>query len=355
MNTKFAVISSVSLLAVTLVAAHAQGPGNQGPPPALVRVDVAKIIKVAPTVWQPGAVVARDSARVAAEVEGRLDQVAEVGEQVEVQGVLARIDDVELKLQTDEARAVVERERSRKAFAEQELKRLAGLADKGLITRSRLDQARTERDAAAGEWLAARARLARLQDRLARTVIKAPFAGIVAERFRRPGERVEPGNEVVRLVNPDSLEVQVRVTHANLPHLRQGTRLIVEAGSDSTETEVRSIVPIGDDVSRLYDVRLALPGNNWPAGTSVRVAVPTSLPREVIAVPRDALVLRQAGISLFKVGEGNQAVKVDVSTGVAQGEWIEVSGDIKPGDRIVTRGNERLRPGQPLRIAAQPS
>ena len=339
MNTRIAVISSVPLLAAILTAAHAQGPGDQGPPPALVRVDVAKIIRVAPTVWQPGAVVARDSARVAAEVEGRLEQVAEVGDQV----------------QTDEARAVVERERSRKAFAEQELERLKGLADKGLITRSRLDQASTERDAAAGEWLAARARLARLQDRLARTVIKAPFAGIVAERFRRPGERVEPGNEVVLLVNPDSLEVQVRVTHESLPHLKLGTKLIVEAVPDSVEADVRSIVPVGDAVSRLYDVRLALPGNNWPAGTSLKVAVPTSLPREVIAVPRDALVLRQAGISLFKVGEGNQAVKVDVSTGVAQGEWIEVSGDIKPGDQIVTRGNERLRPGQPLRIAAQPS
>ncbi len=343
------------LLCFAAPAGYAQKTTPSGPPPALVQVAQAKLVKVAPTVWQPGAVVSRDSARVAAEVEGRLIYVADVGDQVPAQGELARIDDLELTLQRDEAKAVLERERARKAFAEQELTRLSGLAEKGLITRSRLGLARTERDVAGGEWLAAKARLARLQDRLARTVIKAPFAGVVSERMRRTGERVEPGNEVVRLVNPDSLEIQVRVTHDNLPHLKMGSKLKVTANPDSAIVEVRSVVPVGDEISRLYDVRLGLTEKKWPAGTTVRVAVPAATPREVLAVPRDALVLRQSGISLFKVGENNEAVMVEVTTGAAQDDWIEVKGNINPGDKIITRGNERLRPGQPLRISAKPS
>ncbi|MDH3282506.1 MAG: efflux RND transporter periplasmic adaptor subunit, partial [Gammaproteobacteria bacterium] len=110
-------------------------------------------------------------------------------------------------------------------------------------------------------------------------------------------------------------------------------------------------VPIGDDRSRLYEVRLSLPDDTvWPAGTSVRVAVPTATPRTVTAVPRDALVLRQEGVMVYRVTAGEVAEGVAVETGIASGSWIEVSGAIQPGDRVITRGGERIRSGQSVTI-----
>ena len=77
--------------------------------------------------------------------------------------------------------------------------------------------------------------------------------------------------------------------------------------------------------------------------------VPETLPSEVKTVPRDALVLRRTGAHVFIVKEG-KAIKVEVTTGLAQGELIAVSGDLAVGDEVVIRGNERLRDQQDVVI-----
>ncbi len=350
MDFRTVLAAAVLMLLTAPSWAQAKKSAPAGPPPALVKVAAAEQIRMAPTVWLPGSVVSRDDARIAAEVDGRLVSVAEVGTRAETGDPLARIDETELKILKTEAEAVVLRERAKLQYAEQELVRLKSLAGKGLVTKSRLDQARAERDAARGEWKVAKARLDGAQDRLNDTVIAAPFSGVVAERYRSLGERVSAGDEVVRLVSPESLETRVRIPPASLPHVTLGTEVRVLANPSQTIAKVRSVVPVGDDRSRLYDVRLALVDAHWPAGTTVRVAVPTAKPRQVIAVPRDALVLRPTGISVFRAGEDGKAELVRVQTGLAEGEMIEVIGDIKPGDRVITRGGELLRPGQALNI-----
>jgi hypothetical protein len=85
-------------------------------------------------------------------------------------------------------------------------------------------------------------------------------------------------------------------------------------------------------------------------GQTLRVAVPNDERRDVLTVPRDALVLRPEGQSVFIVDDGNMAQRVDVRTGVGSGEVIEVFGEISEGDKVVIRGNERLQPGQPVSI-----
>jgi multidrug efflux pump subunit AcrA (membrane-fusion protein) len=70
----------------------------------------------------------------------------------------------------------------------------------------------------------------------------------------------------------------------------------------------------------------------------------------VLTVPRDALVLRPEGISVFVIDAQLQARQVSVSTGLGSGDRIQVSGEVSAGDRVVIRGNERLQPGQSVQI-----
>ena len=93
-----------------------------------------------------------------------------------------------------------------------------------------------------------------------------------------------------------------------------------------------------------------LDGPQFPVGQTLRVAVPYDEHRDVLTVPRDALVLRPDGQSVFVIDGGNQARQVAVTTGVGAGEDIEVFGDISAGDRVIIRGNERLQPGQTVTI-----
>ena len=107
---------------------------------------------------------------------------------------------------------------------------------------------------------------------------------------------------------------------------------------------------MGDENTHQFELRLDLEATPFPVGQTLRVAVPMAETRQVLTVPRDALVLRAEGISVFVVNGDNTANQVAVTPGIGQGEDIEVSGDLEPGDRVVVRGNERLQPGQEVAI-----
>ena len=345
-----AVLLAASLTALVARPAFAQGGGGaQGPPPAPVVVATAESRMLAPVTWYPGTVISRNQARVAAEVEGRLEWVAEVGAAIAEGEVVARLDDALLRQSLAEGQAAVARERARLTYLDAQVKRLEKLVSQNTATRSRLDEAVAERDVARSEVSAARARVALTAERLERTRIKAPFGGIVTERVRQGGEWANSGDAVVRVVDAGALEVQIWIPIAALAFVREGSELTLEANPSETTGKVRTIVPVGDNRSRLYELRLAFDGGSWPVGQDVRVAIPTAAARAVVAIPRDALVLRRGGAAVYRVDEKGLADRVAVTPGIAEGELIEVDG-IAPGDRVVIRGGERLRPGQAVRI-----
>ena len=341
-----AILVAVSLAALAARPAFAQGGGDaKGPPPAPVAVATAESRMLAPVTWYPGTVISRNRARVAAEVEGRLVWVAEIGSEFAEGEEVARLDDALLRQTLAEGEATIARERARFTYLDAQVKRLETLVTQNTATRSRLDEAVAERDVARSELRAARARVALTGERLERTRIKAPFGGIVTERVRQSGEWAESGAAVVRIVDAQALEVQVWIPIASLAFVREGSELSIEAKSSVTTGKVRTIVPVGDNRSRLYELRLGIGGRSWPVGQDVRVAIPTAEARAVIAIPRDALVLRRDGAAVYRIDEKGLADRVAVTPGIAQGELIEVDG-LSPGDRVVTRGGERLRPGQ---------
>lgn len=339
-------LCTFALLASLVPFAHAQ-PAT--PPPPVI-VAKAELRLLAPVTWFPGAVISRDDAKLAAEVEGRLVQVAEIGTQVQKGTVVARLDDALMREELAEHEASVRREQARLAYYTQEVERLRPLVDRKIVTPSNLDQAVSNRDASRGELAAAQARVMRAKEQLQRTLIRAPFGGVVTERILAPGEWAESGGAILRLVNPHALEVQAHVPAGALGFVRQGSELNLMASPDRVTAKVRTIVPVGDDRSRLYELRLALSDAKWPAGQTVRVEVPTAAAREVIAVPRDALILRRTGTSVFRIREDDTAERVTVTTGIAAGDFIEVIDGVRPGDRVVIRGGERLRDGQKVQV-----
>jgi uncharacterized transporter YbjL len=78
----------------------------------------------------------------------------------------------------------------------------------------------------------------------------------------------------------------------------------------------------------------------------VRVALPQSEPARVVAVPRDALILRENSTYVYRLKDDNTVEQIAVRTGMGSGEMIEVLGGVAQSDRVVVRGGERLRPGQ---------
>lgn len=339
------------LIRALILAAFLTGSAwGQDAESALVKVAAAEMKRVAPVTMVPGTVISRNDAQLAAEVEGQLITVAEVGDTFEAGAVVARIDDTRLKLLRQELEAQITRAEARLRFLESEEKRFAKLAESNLAATTQMESTRSDRDVALGDLEVARARLAQNADALARTEIQAPFAGMVVERLKTPGERVSEGDVVVRLVDHDSLEVVARVSLEYYAFTRPGQLLEVRSGKRRTTAEVRTVVAVGDEDTHQFELRLDLESRMFPVGQTVRVAVPYDDLRDALTVPRDALVLRPDGQSVFVINGENQAQRVAVTTGVGAGEDIEVFGEISPGDQVVVRGNERLQPGQSVSI-----
>jgi len=318
--------------------------------PALVRVAVAEMKDIAPQTMVPATVLSRSDARLSAEVPGRLTEVLDVGTAVRAGDAVARIEDTALRLQKTELEALVTRAEARLRFLESEETRFARLAESNLAAATQLEQTRSDRDVARGDLEVARARLGQVQDQLERTRILAPYDGVVVERLMMPGERVVEGSPVVRLVDQEHLEVVARAPLDYYGYVSRGQRLALHAGERVEQGLVRTVVALGGPSTHQFELRLDLEGQPFPVGQTLRVAIPVSASREVLTVPRDALVLRPEGQSVFVVEADGTARQATVRVGVGQGDDLEVVGEIEPGARVVIRGNERLQPGQEVQI-----
>ena len=157
---RYRALSALLAAALAGPAIAQQGGQGKGPPPAPVVVAVAESRMLAPVTWYPGTVISRNRARVAAEVEGRLEWVAEVGAVIAEGEVVARLDDALLRQSLAEDEAAVARVRARLTYLDAQVKRLDKLVTQNTATRSRLEEAVAERDVARSELRAARARVA---------------------------------------------------------------------------------------------------------------------------------------------------------------------------------------------------
>ena len=340
-------LSSALTLGVVLHSAVlAQGQS----PAAIVRVANASMQLVAPETIVPGTVVSRSDARLAAEVTGRLLEIADVGTVVAKTDVVAKIEDTSVKLRKAELLADIERVQARLNYLESEERRYVQLANSNLAAATQLEEIRSNRDVSRGDLQVARSRLAQLDDQLSRFSIRAPFDAIVVERLMMPGERVEPGMNIARLVDQQHLEVIARAPLEYYAFVRPGQQLLLSTGSSVSRGTVRTVVAVGSENTHLFELRLDIEANRYPVGQTVRVSIPVSDARKALVVPRDALVLRPNGISVFVVDSEQKAKQVTVTTGIGSGDRIEVSGDLADGDTVVIRGNERLRPGQSVSI-----
>lgn len=323
---------------------------------AAVKVAVAKERQMSRTLWVPGTVVSRNDARLAAEIPGRLEWIAEIGDVIRAGQPVARLDDHLLDLMVQQDDIKIRRLEVNLKYLEQEVHRIQSLTDQQITARNQLDALMNQRLTAEQDLEEAKVVRQQNRHRLASCNVLAPFSGQVVERLMQPGEYTNTGLPIVRLVDVSHAEVKASAPLDVAPHLSQGQTVTLEDDDQQTlDSRVRTAVPVGDERSRMFEVRVTLPENHpWVIGAALRLALPNSASQQVVAVPRDALVLRQGETYLFKVEDGGEegttVRRIDVSTGVGEGSWIEVGGDLATGDRVVVRGAERLQDGQTVTV-----
>jgi HlyD family secretion protein len=210
-----------------------------------------------------------------------------------------------------------------------------------------------------------------LEDRLAKFTIRAPFDGYVTVKHTEVGAWINRGDLIAEVIELDPIEASVAVPETAIARLQEAMTAAEEIGGLEVAVKVDAlgpipfpgrvdrIVPQADVRSRTFPVKLLIDNpvdgksHKLKAGMICHVSLPLGKPEKVTLVPKDAIVLGGAGPRVMVAEKGAElpvTKPVPVALGVSFGNFIEVSGGVKPGDLVVTRGNERLMPGQPLNI-----
>lgn len=325
----------------------------QGPPPATVSVTTAERLSLARSIELTGSVESRAASVVAAEVPGVVAALsARAGDRVTRGAPLVRLDSTDLEFRLRAAKGQLEEAQARLRLAESSFQRARDLVADQVISRQQMDDAEAEFEAWRGRAAQLEADASRLERDLRRSTVRAPFPGVVVAEHTAVGEWVDAGGPVVEMVDDTDLEVTVEVPERQFSGISVGavTGVRFEAlGGFEVSGKVRAVVPRADPQSRSFPVKVSIPNEEGRIGVGMlaRVLLPVGGREEVVAVPKDAVSRQGARAWVVRVTPDSTAEQVDVTTGIAQGQWVAVSG-VEVGDRVVTRGNERLFPGQPV-------
>lgn len=318
-------------------------------PAAVVSVAPVQQKQLAPTLMVSGQVQSKYQSNLSSGVDGRLDWVAEPGSQVQPGDVLARLDQTPLQLQINELAAKLKRARIQALQLEREWQRQQSLQARALVSNTQLEQAQAAAELAKADVELSAATLAQLQDQLNRTVLKAPFAGVVSQRFHQLGEELSRNTPVLQLVSLTQLEVRVFAPLQYAAFSQPGQTLTVYQPQRQRALLVNHVIPVSDQKSQTFELRLQAAAGEFQIGELVTVAVPTAAATASLVIHRDALVLGKSGHSVFKI-DGAHVRRVAVQTGQGEGEWLQVSAALQAGDQLVIRGAETLTDGAQVRV-----
>ena len=335
--------------------------------PASVGVETIEIQSIAEIVPLFAEVVTSREGTIASRISGTVEEVLVLeGAVVQKGDLLVQLDTELLEIlarqaeaRMSEARAGITIAESSLARATNALARIEGLRDTASFSTSRFDDAQSDFFQTQGVLAEAEARvktaeatLAETRYQLDRAEITAPFPGIVLEVNTNPGEFISSGAPVMSLLDIEAIEIEASVPSRYVGVLKPGLK--VEGSTETNEPlelEVRVILPVEDTSTRTRPVRFTslqlATLDQLAIGQSITVNVPISAPRDVLSVPKDALVQARGGWTVYVNDEGKAQPRT-VQIGVALGDRFEVLNGLEEGEVVVTRGNERLRPGQDI-------
>ncbi len=344
-----------------LVACSEQqaAPPPKGRPPSPVRV--APVLKqpIQQSVTLVGTVEPWKRSIVASEIAGLVDVFyAKEGMHVEQGQLLARLRTETLNIQLDSALASYREARTRYLQAKQDLGRVRVLFDKELVTQKEFDDAQANESALRERLAQLDTEIRRVKDQIKKSQIVAPFDGWITQEFTEVGQWVEEGGQIVEMVNLSHVQVEIPLPERYVQNIRIGDPVQVSFDGlpeFQAQGKVFSLVAQADRVARTFPVKIDIPNPHLSikSGMVSRVTLKVGRPHEGIVIPKDALVLRGGQEFVFLVNEGTVS-QVPVKSILHVDEFVEVAGDIQEGMFVVVEGNERLFPGQPVRILEDP-
>jgi membrane fusion protein (multidrug efflux system) len=357
-------VGTLSVLGAIALAVAGCGEAEQSASGAAVvpAVTVARVVieDYRPTATFTGRVEAIHKVELRARIDGFLEKrLFDEGADVKEGDLLFVIEKGLYKAAVDEAQAQVTRAEATLQLAEIEVKRQTELVQKAASPQARLDETIARRGEAHGALLAAKANLEKAQLQLGYTDITAPISGRISRTYVSVGNYVTPSTgPLATIVSQDPIYVSFPVTQRELLELRKEESdnrgdysVFLQLADGSRYDKAGKVDYLGVTVNQGTDTvqaRAVFPNPNRTLidGALVNVVAEIGKSDKALLVPQQALQADQAGVFVLVVDKDNKVVVRRVEVGESRGARIVVTKGLSEGERVITEGIQRVRPGQ---------
>ena len=348
MKTKIA-IARIRLIAATVLTAALLLAGCQDQesmavaestspemPAVPVSVMVIEPVAMRDVIFLPGETEASEDVKVAANTAGRVDWLGpREGHHVKKGDLLAKIDVSALKASLDRAEAAYK-------LADDLYQRRLRLYDHKIIAKEELDQSETQRALALAD-------LEQIKVRYNHGFPKSPIAGIMNHLYVEVGEYADVGKPLAEIVNIDKIKINVRVPELDVRFVKIGqqTPLKIDAFPDRALVGTIDFVSFkADPATKTFLVRSIIdnPDHDIRPGMIGRVAFVRRVVADAVAVPLFALV-DKGGERIVFVEKDGVAQSRSISIGVIEGDRVQVTGGLNPGDHLIVKGQTEVEDG----------
>jgi RND family efflux transporter MFP subunit len=300
-----------------------------------------------------GTVEAVNQSTVSAQTAGRITAIYfDVNDVVPVGALIIRIRSTEQAASLTQAQAALKEATAREAEAQTRYERIGDMYQRRVVAKATYDEASAARDAAVARLIAARAGLDAAREGVSYTEIRAPYSGVVTQKFVQVGEAVAPGTPLMTGASLDELRVVAEIPQSVMEQVRGVRKAAVYVGDRRIESTGITLFPAAQPETNTFRARIELPKGvqGLAPGMFVKVGLVVG-ESDRILVPRSAVVERSEMRGLYVVAPDGRVSLRQVRLGHVRGDHIEILAGLAGGERIaldpVAAGLKARQPAQP--------
>ena len=291
--------------------------------------------------------------RVPGKVAKRL---VEVGQTVDVGQPLATLDEVDLKLQAEQAEAEFRAATGVLGQAAASEQRAKDLRAKGWTTDAQMDAARAAADEARARLNRAERSVELTRNSLSYATLAADTRGVVTATLIEPGQVVASGQTAIRVARFAEKEAVVAIPETLLGRAKDGVATVTLWSEPDRKyaAKLREVAPSADPATRTYLAKFSLPdaGDSVSLGMTATLTLADRDTERVAKLPLSALYSQGRDPSLYVVGDSGDVALKPVAVKSYDSNSVVISGGVDEGARVVTLGVQKLDPAQKVRVVS---
>src|SRR6185312_4511534 len=319
------------------------------PKPVAAATAVVTERELPSTLLLAGTLKANQESELAANASGRVMRtMVERGTYVRAGQALAQLDVRVATLSASEAESNFETARSQKGQAEADCARFSKLLERGAISQQDYDRQTTACKTATSSTAAAETRAALARQTLSDGTVRAPFAGLVSERYVSVGEYVTPSTKVAHVVDIDPLRLELTIPEQNMGAVKEGQQVMFQVGAFPDRTFTGIVHYIGPAVRAttrdlVFEAMVQNKDKLLRPGLFATAQLDVGK-RKLPVVPKTALQVDGDTTRLYAVIDKHVEERI-VQVGPTQGDVVGVLNGVAAGERIVVKPSAQITDG----------